>query len=102
MDTTWMHSRNAFVKAVVVVMMIVIMLYMYELLLCGGYYDFSNLCVKRERTSWIVVSTRLYEYWVPVMVIVRIVYRTSCSVRAGYDVPWVVWYKLCGYMGADV
>ena len=57
----------------------------------------GNLCVKRERTSWILLSTRLYEYWVPVlMMVVRIVYCTSCSVCAGYDayVLWVVWFVL--------
>ena len=31
---------------------------------CGGYDDVTNWYVKRERTSWILLLTRLYyEYW---------------------------------------
>mmetsp|Transcript_20028 Transcript_20028/g.21474 ORF Transcript_20028/g.21474 Transcript_20028/m.21474 type:complete len:92 (+) Transcript_20028:91-366(+) len=35
----------------------------YEQVSCGGY-DFTNLCVKRERNELdSSIDTRLYEYW---------------------------------------
>jgi len=53
----------------------------------------------KERAGYYL--TRLYEYWVPMMMmVVRIVYLTSCFLRAGYDVP-LVWYGMY-LMGVDV
>jgi len=69
---------------------------LYAPVSCCGY-DCTNSCVKSNRTSWLLLSTRLYEYWVPVMMmVVRIrIYRTSCFLCAGYDnyVP-LGWYGM--------
>ena len=61
LDTTWRHAQYAFVKMMVMVMIVIV--------LCTNYSRvvatiFPTRVSSGNGTSWIVLSTRLYEYWV--------------------------------------
>jgi len=87
---------------IVIVIVIVIVLGMYELLQYSRVVwlrrFYPLVCQAETNELDILVSTRLYEYWVPVVMVMvmglsKYVYLISCSVRV-LDIMFFGWYDM--------